>query len=64
MQEVRLTLDGEAGSERASLHTALDPRRLRRAGVVLEVIGLAPTPRSDGRTPADAYRVRLRARGD
>lgn len=59
---VQLILTTPRGRERATLHTALDPRAIRRAGLVLDVVGVSPAPRSDRRIPEDAYRVRLRAR--
>lgn len=59
---VLLALGQAAGRERVTLHTALDPRSVRRAGVAIKVVAVTPDPRSDRRIPPDAYRVRLRVR--
>lgn len=59
---VQLILTTSRGRERATLHTALDPRAIRRAGLVLDVVGVSPAPHSGRRIPEDAYRVRLRVR--
>jgi hypothetical protein len=59
---VQLSVTVPDGERAIELHTTIEPRSARAGGVVVDLLRLTPTPRSDRPSNPDQYRVRLRVR--